>query len=60
MTTLDTDFKSMASAFLDGILARKPPAATPEERLFLDYLRENEDRLFEQTSESDGKQITNG
>lgn len=58
MTTLDADFKSMASAFVDGILARTPPAATPEERLFLDYLRENEDRLFEQTAEASGIQNT--
>jgi hypothetical protein len=34
--------------------------ATPEEWLFLDYLRKNEDRLFDQKAETSGKQITNG
>ena len=54
----DSEFKDMARDFINGILARKPPMATPEERLFLDYLRENEDRLFEQTSETSGIQNT--
>jgi len=53
MSINDSEFKDLARVFLDGILARKPPAATPEERLFLDYLRKNEDRLFDQTPESD-------
>lgn len=61
MMTLDSDFKRMAAAFINGILARKPPAATPEERLFLDYLRKcDNEGLFDQTSEKPGKQITNG
>jgi hypothetical protein len=54
MMTLDSDFKNMASAFLDGVLARTPPTATPEERLFMDYLRRCDDAgLFEQAAESD-------
>ena len=58
MNPNDTAFKNLAHVFLNGILSRKPPVVTPEERLFLDYLRKNEDRLFDQTSETSGIQST--
>lgn len=59
MSINDTDFKNMAADFINGILARKPPAATPEERLFLDYLRKlDEDHFFDQTSTTSGSQNT--
>jgi len=60
MNPNDTAFKNLGRVFINGILSRKPPVATPEERLFLDYLRKNEDRLFDQKAETSGKQITNG
>jgi hypothetical protein len=58
MSMNDSEFRDLARGFINGIHARKPSAATPEESLFLDYLRKNEDRLFEQTSETSGIQNT--
>ena len=60
MSPTDPAFKNLARVFLDGILARTPPMVTPEERLFLDYLRKCDEGLFDKTSEKPGKQITNG
>ena len=61
MNPTDPAFKNLARVFLDGILARTPPMVTPEERLFLDYLRKcDNEGHFDQTSAKPGKQITNG
>ena len=59
MMTLDSDFKRMASAFLNGILARNPPEVTPEERIFMDYIWKCDNAgLFEEEAKASGKQTT--
>jgi hypothetical protein len=55
MNPNDAAFKNLVHVFVNGILARKPPAATAEERIFLNYLRKCDDEgLFEQTNETSG------